>query len=149
VLVLTAIAAIAAIDTADNHRAAVTRPTNEDPLVDDWVAEPPHGDYIESVNMRGDGTVELVWGYGQLVRCQHWGRWARFRRDVVRFEYWDDDIGDIVERDLAFWIEHGRFSFVDHDSSEERHFGCRIVFDASPFPARCDTDRVYYGCAER
>ena len=133
-LVLTAIAAI----------AALRRPSH-DPLSQYWIAAPPHGDYVETMGFAEDGSAHLVWGYGQLVRCEVDGRWSRERRDHVRLEYIDDE-GEFEERRVHFTLDRGAFEFVDHDTDETRHFACRLTLDESLFPRHCETQRVYYGC---
>src|SRR5262249_26438732 len=108
-------------------------------------AQAPYADYIESVSFAEDGGAHLVWGYGQLVRCEVWRAWTREGNDVLLLDGWDDD-GEWEERRLHFKIDRGDFDVIDHDDDTIRHFACRITFDESPFPAHCDTQRVYYSC---
>ncbi|HTL35428.1 MAG TPA: hypothetical protein VL326_20010 [Kofleriaceae bacterium] len=134
VLALTAISVAAAL-----HDDPV------DPIAQDWIAAAPHADYIETVKMHGDYTVDLVRRDGQVVRCEYHGRWRRSGGDYLRFEYVTED-GKLEVRDLDFSVYHGDFEIIDHDTGKTRHFACRIGFEASPFPSHCGAQSVYYGC---
>lgn len=134
VLALTLVAALAAL-----------RPANEDVLSRYWVAEAPHGDYIESVSFAEDGGAHLLWGYGQLTRCEWWPGWTRDGADMLRLEGWDDDAGWLV-RNVHFKIDHGDYELIEHEDDTIRHYYCRITFEESPFPEHCDTQTVFYSC---
>lgn len=137
VLALTAIAAIAAM-----------YPRHDEPLSQYWIAAPPHGDYIETMGLAADGDAHLVWGYGQLVRCEYDGRWSREGRDGLRLEYVDDE-GEYQDHVVRFTLARGRFEFLDHDTGKTRRFGCRLSLNEPVFPRHCETQRVYYACEQR
>jgi hypothetical protein len=112
-----------------------------------WHAPAPHYDYLEAITFARGGVGNMVWGYHQAVRCDIDFRWRRAGDGAVELTYLREAL---QPRRLAFAVERGRFDVRDPGPGGDRtiHYRCRLTFGATPFPAGCDTQRVYYGCED-
>jgi len=112
-----------------------------------WNAAAPHYDYLEAITFAGGGVGNMVWGFHQAVRCDVDFRWRRVDARTVELHYMRE-----VQppRRLAFATDWGRFDVIDPSPGGDRtiHYRCRLTFSASPFPAGCDTQRIFYACAD-
>jgi hypothetical protein len=110
-----------------------------------WNAPAPHYDYLEAITFAHD-FGNMVWGYHQAVRCDVDFRWRRVDARTVELHYLR--AADPPRR-LAFATDYGRFDVRDPGPTDRIiHYRCRLTFAASPFPAGCDTQRIYYACAD-
>jgi hypothetical protein len=112
-----------------------------------WDAPSPHYDYLEAIHFARDGVGNMVWGFHQAVRCDIDFRWRQVDARTIELHYVREPV---PPRRLAFATDWGRFDVIDPGPVDDRtiHYRCRLTFGATPFPAGCDTQRVFYGCAE-
>ncbi len=97
----------------------------------------PHYDYLRNITFEQGGRGEMVYGSGQHMVCEVAFQWERHGGAI-----------DIDARTIGVQIDSGKFKAPvnDYPKPTERRFGCRITFDADPFPGGCGEGRVFYAC---
>jgi hypothetical protein len=115
-------------------------------LDQDWAAEAPFYDYLNSVSFdRGRG--ELVYGDHQVVRTTVRFRYERDRR-AISFAY-----DGYARRRIEYELKEGKFEVVEPGPGGDRRvrFRCRLRFAEDPFPpgAYHHPRTDYYACRER
>jgi hypothetical protein len=112
-----------------------------------WHAPRPHYDYLQSIELRTDGTGELAMGEGQLVRTEVAVHYA-VAGSAIRFDYVAGS--HAASRTIGFELAEGDFTVVerDYEGAREHHYRCRLQLAENPFPPDTISDPhvVYYAC---
>lgn len=118
-------------------------------LAEYWHAPAPHYDYIQAIELRPNGTGEMIMGEGQHVVTDVRVRY-RVARDSITFDYVAGS--DAKPRTVDFRLDAGDFVIVEpgYDEPRKRRFRCRLHFAENPFPPDTYSDDHfdYYGCEQ-
>jgi hypothetical protein len=126
----------------------LARPGKSCQLAQDWNAQAPFYDYLNSVSFTTAGRGELVYGDHQVVRTE-----LKFRYQddghTIAFAYAD---GFAPQR-IGYAIERGDFVVVEPGPGGETRtrYACRLRFERDPFPpdAYHHPQRQYFACPRR
>lgn len=116
-------------------------------LATHWHAPRPHYDYVQSIELRANGTGALVMGEGQLVRTDVTVRY-RAADNVLHLDYTRGS--HAPARAVRYKLDTGDFVVdePDYDGSRRHHYRCRVRFAENPFPpdVMSDDHLIYYAC---